>query len=686
MAVALMACLTTNSALAQTNSKWTLYNSFSDITEIAPAGGTAFALCSGGLFSYNSETGETAVYDKTNCLSDASIKHIAWSKQAKQLVIAYENSNVDLLTVNGNVTNVPDIYMKSTTLDKTINHIYIDGAYAYMSLGLGVTKLDVKRGIIVDTYQLGFGINYTYTKDGYLYAASKTNGLYRGKQTDNLLDINNWQRIGEYAELNENRTNVEDTQAKLWWTRTEDNKLACYTMDAEGNRIYKTEGVQPEGPASNHFYRLYFNNGKLYATGGMWTQEKDGERPGEVHVWDGNNWSEFEQPSATILGHDNVDYICLDFDPLKEGHVMVGAKSGLYEFQDGKFVKAYNMDNSPLLSGVNNKNYTIISSVMYEDNGDLLVLNSMVDNPILKYSQNGDTWKVFKHPETITQDGQYNLISLFKSKTNKYMWFANNYWEKNYLYAYDYSSDALTKFGPEFTNEDNTNVKPNYLFCVTEDKSGNIWIGTTSGPLYITPADFQSGIFTQHKVPRNDGTNLADYLLSNISTRCIAIDGGNRKWIGTENGVFLISADCNTQLQHFTTDNSPLPTNLILDICIDKNSNKVYFATDKGLCSYASDATQPNENMNKNNVYAYPNPVRPDYTGDITIIGLSYNADVKIVTSNGTLVNQGRSIGGSYQWNGCDTKGKRVASGVYMVEAATENGEKGTVTKIAIIK
>lgn len=304
MAVVLMACLTTNSALAQTNSKWTLYNSFSDITEIAPAGGTAFALCSGGLFSYNSETGETAVYDKTNCLSDASIKHIAWSKQAKQLVIAYENSNVDLLTVNGNVTNVPDIYMKSTTLDKTINHIYIDGAYAYMSLGLGVTKLDVKRGIIVDTYQLGFGINYTYTKDGYLYAASKTNGLYRGKQTDNLLDINNWQRIGDYTELNENRTNVEDTQAKLWWTRTEDNKLACYTMDAEGNRIYKTEGVKPEGPASNNFYRLYFNNGLMYAVGGYYSRELDGWYPGEVHVWDGNKWSEFEQPSTATTGHD----------------------------------------------------------------------------------------------------------------------------------------------------------------------------------------------------------------------------------------------------------------------------------------------------------------------------------------------------------------------------------------------
>ena len=121
LAVALVACLTTNRALAQTNSKWTLYHSFSNITYIEPAGGTAFAIGYGGLFSYNSETGETAVYDKTNCLSDANIAHIAWSKSAKQLVIAYENSNVDLLTVNGNVTNVPDIYMKSTTLNKSIN-------------------------------------------------------------------------------------------------------------------------------------------------------------------------------------------------------------------------------------------------------------------------------------------------------------------------------------------------------------------------------------------------------------------------------------------------------------------------------------------------------------------------------------------------------------------------------------
>ena len=688
MAVALVACLTTNSALAQTNSKWTLYSSFSNITEIAPAGGTAFALSDGGLFSYNSETGETAVYDKTNSLSDANIAHIAWSKSAKQLVIAYESSNIDLLTVNGNVTNVPDIYMKSTTLNKSINHIYIDGPYAYLSLGLGVVKLDVKRGIIVDTYQLGFNIDYTYTKDGYIYAASSTNGLYRGKQTDNLLDTNHWQRIGDYTPLVEDRLNLEDTQAKLWWTRTESGKLACYTIDANGNRTYKTEGVRPEGPASNNFYRLYMHNGKLYATGGLWAQENNALREGEVHVWDGNNWSIFEQPSAATLGHDNVDYICLDFDPLKEGHVMVGAKSGLYEFQDGKFVTCYNTDNSPIETAVNSKNYAMATSVKYDASGNLWVLNRMSSTPIIQWTKDG-TWKTFSHSELkkdVSTSG--NLVNLYISPYYGYMWFLNNYWENNKLYAYDYSNNKLYVVGgPVFTNEDGTATTPSYIHSMTEDNDGNIWLATSFGPLYLTPSDVQAGngTVTQHKVPRNDGTNLADYLLQNISTRCIAIDGGNRKWIGTDNGVFLISADCNTQLQHFTTDNSPLSTNLILDICVDKNSNKVYFATDKGLCSYESDATQPNKNMSKDNVYAYPNPVRPDYTGEITIVGLSYNADVKIVTSNGTLVNQGRSTGGSYTWNGRDLKGKRVASGIYMVVAAKEDGSKGTVCKVAVI-
>ncbi|WP_299271353.1 Por secretion system protein [uncultured Prevotella sp.] len=686
LAVALVACLTTNSALAQTNSKWTLYSSFSNITEIAPAGGTAFALSDGGLFSYNSETGETAVYDKTNSLSDANIAHIAWSKSAKQLVIAYESSNIDLLTVNGNVTNVPDIYMKSTTLNKSINHIYIDGPYAYLSLGLGVVKLDVKRGIIVDTYQLGFNIDYTYTKDGYIYAASSTNGLYRGKQTDNLLDTNHWQRIGDYTPLMEDRLNVEDTQAKLWWTRTESDKLACYTIDANGNRVYKTEGVSPEGPASNHFYRLYFKNGLMYAVGGYYSRTLDGGYPGEVHVWDGNKWTEFERPSEATTGHKNVDYISMDFDPLKPGHVMVAAKSGLYEYQDGKFVKCYNMDNSPLTSCVNSKNYIIVSDIKYDANGTLWLFNASVDNSLFTLSPSGE-WKAQAVSANIKASGNKFLENIVMTNNGTRMWFSKREWKKSRVYVYDIANNQFGAFGPSFVNEDGAVVEPNDLFDLALDRDGNIWMSTTSGPLYFAPDDFVSSnnLIIQHKVPRNDGTNLADYLLANTTTTCMAVDGSNRKWFGTRNGVFLISEDCNTQLQHFTTDNSPLMSNEIIDIGVDPNSNMVYFATTTGLCSYASDATQPTDKMTKDNVYAYPNPVRPDYTGTITIVGLSYKADVKIVTSNGTLVNQGRSTGGSYHWDGRDLKGKRVASGIYMVEAANEDGSKGTVCKIAVV-
>ena len=187
-------------------------------------------------------------------------------------------------------------------------------------------------------------------------------------------------------------------------------------------------------------------------------------------------------------------------------------------------------------------------------------------------------------------------------------------------------------------------------------------------------------------MPRNDGTNYADYLLSTIDITTIAIDNANRKWIGTKgNGVYLISSDNMVEEKHFTTSNSPLLSNNIYCITIDDNTGIVYIGTDNGLCSYQSEATKPNEEMNSDNVWAYPNPVTPEYRGMITISGLSQNSDIKITSSNGSLVAEGRSQGGSFQWDGNDLKGNRVASGVYMVNTAKNDGTKGTVCKIVIV-
>ena len=192
---------------------------------------------------------------------------------------------------------------------------------------------------------------------------------------------------------------------------------------------------------------------------------------------------------------------------------------------------------------------------------------------------------------------------------------------------------------------------------------------------------------TQIKIPRNDGTDYADYLLSGVVTTCMAIDGGGRKWFGTNGaGVYLISADNMTQLQHFTIENSQLLSNTIRSIAINNSTGEVFFGTENGLCSYISDATATTTEMTKDNIYAYPNPVTPDYTGLITIVGLTLNADVKIVSPSGKLIAQGRSNGGTFTWDGRDKNGDRVASGVYMVVTATSDGKKGTVCKIAVVK
>ena len=269
------------------------------------------------------------------------------------------------------------------------------------------------------------------------------------------------------------------------------------------------------------------------------------------------------------------------------------------------------------------------------------------------------------------------------------LWWCNNHWWKPSLNCYDPKTDTRYSYS-SFVNEDGTSLTINNVRCAAEDRDGNIWIGTNVGPLMLEKdkiGDDSNVIWNQVKVPRNDGTNLADYLLSGIDIYCMAIDGANRKWFGSNgNGIYVIGQDNITQEYHFTSDNSPLLSDDIMGIAIDKSRGDVYIGTTKGLCSYRSDASEAVDVMDKDNVYAYPNPVTPDYTGLITVRGLSYDADIKITTASGSLVASGRSNGGTFTWDGCDSNGKPVASGVYMVCIATSEGKSGVVTRIAVVR
>ena len=639
---------------------WKAYMAYSEVQEIEQAGNLIFVQASNNLYVYNQNDQSIQTFSKMDYLSDCGIQHIAYNKAAKRLLIFYSNANMDLMNIsNYDVQNLSDYYSASTTGDKTVNDIYMYGKYAYMSNGFGIIKVNVADGEISDTYNLGFNVNWCEIKDNHIYAYSKTNGQYRALLTSNLLDKNNWSKEGGYV------------------AKKQEDKSAL-------KQIIST--LQPGGPKYNNFYGMRFVNNLLYTCGGLWGHLIDAGRPGTIQVLDKDNWTIYDDSIAAKTGIKYVDVNSVDVDPLDPNHVFAGAKSGLYEFQNGKFIKHYNSENS-LITSFNNtsKNYQLITSVKFDTDGNLWMLNSQSpsNQSLIEYTKDGK-WVSHHKPEL------YNLGSLecLMQDSRGLLWFVNNHHELPSIYCYQASTDQLNKYS-SFVNEDGATLSPVFVRYVTEDKNQDIWIGTNIGPLLLYKKDITSDtpIFTQVKVPRNDGTNYADYLLSGVDISCIAIDGSNRKWFGTNgNGIYVISNDCLTQIYHFTTNNSNLLSNNIEAISINEQTGEVFAGTDKGLCSYMSDASSPNNEMTKDNVWAYPNPVKPDYTGLITITGLSFDADIKIVTTNGILVNQGRSNGGTYTWNGKDLKGQKVASGIYMVETATSDGSKGTVCKIAIVK
>ena len=608
---------------------WRNYLAYSDIQQIRAAGSdNLFVLASNGLYQYNKADQSIITYDKINGLSDTHITNINWCPQAKRLIAVYQNSNIDLIDLKGNVTNISDLYNKMMTGDKTVSSIRIDGIYAYLICGFGIVKVNMQRAEIADSY------------------------------TPNHPDY---------------PTSLPE----------EDNSDYDKYID-----LVKT--LKPGGPKYNYFGFMRFYNGKLYSCNG------DYEQSGNIQVLEDNQWNIYQDEGISdVTGLPFIGVYCFDIDPQNTEHVFAGAVNGLYEFLNGKFVKFYNSDNSPIepYNG-KSKNHQLVSGLKYDKNGNLWILNSQAPNASLIKLSNGEFTKYNKSElMKLNANGYTNKSNGDLSKiiidSKGMMWFVNNTWTLPAIYQYDIDNDKIIAY-ESFVNQDDTKINvQDGIRCVAEDMEQNIWVGSNNGPFLLEKNEIENNgnTFTQVKVPRNDGTNYADYLLAKIDISCIAIDGANRKWFGTSNnGVYLISADNLVQVQHFTTDNSKLLSNNVMSIAINNTTGEVFFATDNGLCSYISDATDTNDEMTTDNVWAYPNPVEPGYTGNITITGLSLNADIKILTANGAIVNEGRSNGGTYVWDGCDKKGRRVASGIYMVATATSKGEKGTVCKIAIVR
>lgn len=612
---------------------WRTYMSYAEPQQIVKADDNLFVRASNSLYQYNLTDQSITTYDKVNGLSDTYITHIAWNKKVKRLIAVYDNSNIDLIDINGNVTNVSALYRKTMTEDKTIDSLTIDDVYAYLYARFGIVKVNMQRAEISDTY----------TKN--------------------------------HPEF---PTSLPPSNSNRDWDKY----------------IETVKTLKPGGPKYNYFTEAKFTKGCLYSVGGYFVSGgADLNRPGIVQVWNGNNWQSYQERLDSITGYSYVDNNTIDIDPTDPSHVAVGGRCGLYEFKDGQLMRYHNQQNSPLGGAISrgtplDNSYNLINGLKYDYDGNLWVLNSQAkQSNLLELTKDGE-WVNHYQKDLADNDGVGLRVMQSAIIDNRnQLWFVNNYWEYTSYFSYDINNGTLFCSPTQLVNQDGTVYSTFTPLCVAEDIEGNIWLGTNIGPFMIDKNNLTSTTVNQIKVPRNDGSDFADYLLSGVIIRSMAVDGGGRKWFGTQdNGVYLISADNLTQIQHFTSENSPLLNNTINSIAINHETGEVFFGTENGLCSYISDATNASTEMTKDNVYAYPNPVTPDYTGLINIVGLTLNADVKIVSSSGKLIAEGRSNGGSFTWDGCDQQGRRVASGVYMVITATSDGKKGTVCKIAIIR
>lgn len=479
--------------------------------------------------------------------------------------------------------------------------------------------------------------------------------------------------------------------------------LQMYQPSASDTALPESVGkVGGFGPRHCESYALRINNGYLYLTGGL----MEDITPGFLGRYDGRVWSDMDEDAARNT--PSRDGRLRDFfrsimqvaiDPRDPNHVMAASYGeGVYEYQDGKFKKLYNMDNSALVSAnpknLDRNSYINVGGVAYDAAGNLWAANNHADSSLVVYKTDG-TWQYvslgegdkLKRKERVFFDSKGRVWVNARFSTSS---------STSGVAALDYNgtlsttSDDRTAFRNTCYNEDGTECSITSTRVITEDKEGQIWIGCETGVYAITnPDDWFSSSFTiyQPKVPRNDGTNYADYLLTGNTVNAIAVDGGNRKWIGTLGaGIYLVNADGSEILAHYTAADSPLLSDNIYDMAIDEQTGRLYITTDCGLCSYETGVTSTEASLNKSNIKVYPNPVRRDFSGNVTVSGLTEGAEVKVLSSGSQLVARGTAVGGSWQWDVTQQgSGSRVAPGVYYIMISTSDGKNSVGTKVVVI-
>jgi hypothetical protein len=744
----------------QTSALWKGYFSYNEIKGLAESTSKVYAATENALFSQDVFSENIKTTNTIDGLSGQTISAIYHSESQHKTLVGYENGLLIVINeLDGSMRSVVDIINKTLPPTiKKINHMMEYQNTIYLSCDFGIVQYHLDTLQFGDTYFIGdngaqISVKQTAVYNNTLYAATFINGI-RKAAIDNpnlndynqwtTLDANGWTGISAFSNslfavsntgyvYQWNGTNfvnytyllgpsVDMRVSNSYLVLTTENNVFVYDNDlvllrqiphtevanspvqfscaavknntiylgTVANGLYTTPlsagpyfNITPNGPLRNSIFSLTKSAEALWAVYGDYTVSYN-PYPLDyfgISKWIPNSgWNNLNYPDIeSAVGAEVASIVRITVNPKNESQVYASSfHSGLLAIQDDVPTTLYNQTNSGL-EAPTVANTVRINGTAFDKTGNLWVTNSIVKNG-LKVFKTAGQWQSYNMETQVTSASTLNLGRLTIDK-NGTKWMCTR---SDGLIGFNEGYNNLFKkinFGSELGNLPSKDVRVSAI-----DNNNQLWIGTLQGLRVLSSVDnfLSNDQMTTYPIIILED-NLAQELLYEQFITDIEVDGANNKWIGTaDSGVFQVSSDGQQTLHHFTSTNSPLPSNGVNDIAIDAQSGEVFFATTKGMVSYKGTATTANDDLN--NVYVYPNPVRPDFEGTVKISGLMDDATIKITDIEGNLVFEAIAQGGTLEWDTTAFGKYRVASGVYMVFISSKDAAQTTVKKVMIIR
>ena len=439
-------------------------------------------------------------------------------------------------------------------------------------------------------------------------------------------------------------------------------------------------------PWSELSYDLTYANDALWVAPGNVdpTFSALGRRDGLFRLRDGV-WTIYRQTDFPEFA-ELLDFLAVEVHP-ETGLVYGGSYyGGLVELnpEDNSFT-IYDQFNSSLGGTIGDEQRTRISGLAFDQDNNLWISNFGAERAVSVLTNEGET-----------QSFDFSICGSSERQPTSVV--VDDFGFKWFITSTASTGVIVLDTGPDITDtsddrcriftSNNSQLPSNQVNAITVDLEGDVWVGTPEGAVVFQcgPSVFELDICDATQITSDQDEFNLGFLLSGNDVRTIAVDGANQKWFGTNDGIFVQSSDGKETVARYTEDNSPLLDNEISSITINQADGTVYIGTASGIMSVRGEATGGGP-VHQSEVYAFPNPVRPDYFGPVAIKGLAENSNVKITDVNGQMVYETRAKGGQAIWDANDYGGRRVATGVYLVFATSRNATNpdAVATKILVV-